>query len=127
MAECRRLGGCPTGSAVITGAGELKARYVIHAVGPVFGRAGGREAEMLAGAIRRSLELAGEHGLRSVALPAVSTGIYGYPVDKAAQVMLSVAAQLLEGETSLELVRFVLFDADTLGAFERALGQLFSR
>src|SRR3972149_11316942 len=86
LEECRRIGGCPTGEARITSGGRLKARYVIHAVGPVY-RAGRRgEAALLAGAYRTSLELATAHGIRSVSFPALSTGAYGYPIAAAARV-----------------------------------------
>lgn len=124
MEECRRIGGCPTGSAVITGAGNLDAKHVIHAVGPVYRGGAGGEPELLASAYRASLELAGKHGLRSIAFPSISTGVYGYPVDEAAPIALRVASEHLRGETSLELVRFVLFDEATYTAYERALAQL---
>lgn len=116
--------GCPTGSAVISGAGELPAKYVIHAVGPVWG--GGRhgEVEQLAGACRRSLELAVEHDCRSIALPALSTGAYRYPMDQAARVALSTAIEFLKEHGQPELVRFVLFDAGAYGAFAAALEEL---
>lgn len=127
LEECRRIGGCPTGEARITGAGRLAARYVIHAVGPVW-RGGGRgEAEQLASAYRWSLRLAEEHGLRSVAFPSVSTGAYGYPVAEAARVALkTVAAYLREAGASSPLreVVFVLFDERTLRAYEEALQEL---
>ena len=116
--------GCPTGSAVITGAGDLPAKYVIHAVGPVYG--GGRrgEAEQLAGAYRRSLELAVEQDCRSIAFPALSTGAYRYPMDQAARVALSTAIEFLRENGKPELVRFVLFDAGAYGAFAAALEEL---
>jgi O-acetyl-ADP-ribose deacetylase (regulator of RNase III) len=113
--------GCATGSAVISGGGNLPAKYVIHAVGPVW-RGGNRgEAELLAGAYRRSLELAVEHGCRSIALPALSTGAYGYPMDQAARVALSTAIAFLRENGQPQLVRFVLFDAGAYGAFAAAL------
>ncbi len=116
--------GCPTGSAVISTAGKLKARYVIHAVGPRW-RGGQRgEAELLAGAYRRSLELAVEHDCRSVALPALSTGAYGYPMDLAARVALQTAIEFLREHGKPERVRFVLFDAGAYGAFAAALEEL---
>jgi O-acetyl-ADP-ribose deacetylase (regulator of RNase III) len=116
--------GCPTGSAVISGAGNLTAKYVIHAVGPVW-RGGQRgEAQLLAGAYRRSLELAVEHQCRSIALPALSTGAYGYPIDQAARVALSTAVEFLNEHGQPELVRFVLFDAGAYGAFAAALEEL---
>jgi len=113
--------GCPTGSAVISGAGKLRAKHVIHAVGPVW-RGGGRsEAELLAGAYRRSLELAVESGSKSIAFPALSTGAYGYPMDQAARVALSTAIEFLNAHGQPEVVRFVLFDAGAYGAFAAGL------
>jgi O-acetyl-ADP-ribose deacetylase len=113
--------GCPTGSAVLTGAGRLKARHVIHAVGPVW-RGGHRgEAELLSGVYRRSLELAVEHDCRSVAFPALSAGAYGYPMDQAARVALRTVIDFLTEHGRPERVRFVLFDAGAYGAFAAAL------
>ncbi len=119
--------GCPTGSAVISAAGNLKARHVIHAVGPVWrgGRQG--EAELLSGAYRRSLELAVEHDCRSIALPALSTGAYGYPMDLAARVALRTAIDFLTRHGKPQRVRFVLFDAGAYGAFAAALEELMNR
>ncbi len=116
--------GCPTGSAVISAAGNLKARHVIHAVGPVWrgGRQG--EAELLSGAYRRSLELAVEHDCRSIALPALSTGAYSYPMDLAARVALRTAIDFLTRHGKPQRVRFVLFDAGAYGAFAAALEEL---
>jgi len=116
--------GCPTGSAVISGAGKLKARHVIHAVGPVWHGGQRGEAELLAGAHRRSLELAVEHQCRSIAFPALSTGAYGYPMDQAARVALSTAVEFLKRHGKPSLVRFVLFGADAYAAFEAALKEL---
>jgi len=122
--DARYPQGCPTGSAVISGAGKLKARYVIHAVGPVWGGGSRGEADLLAGAYRRSLELADEEGCRSIALPALSTGAYRFPMDQAARVALSTALDFLKTAAALELVRFVLFDAGAYGAFAAALEEL---
>ena len=116
--------GCPTGSAVITGAGDLAARYVIHAVGPVWSGGGRGEAELLAGAYRRCLELAVEHDCQSIALPALSTGAYRYPIDQAARVGLSTAIEFLREHGRPSLVRFVLFDAGAYAAFAAALEEL---
>jgi O-acetyl-ADP-ribose deacetylase (regulator of RNase III) len=124
MEECRRFGGCPTGSAVITGAGYLKARHVIHAVGPVWRGGGSGEPELLAGAYRRSLELANEAGQRTVAFPSISTGVYSFPVDRAARIALDAVAEHLRGETSIKVARFVLFDSDTYEAYRTALREL---
>jgi len=116
--------GCPTGSAVISKGGNLKARFVVHAVGPVW-RGGQRgEAELLAGAYRRALELAVEHDCRSIALPALSTGAYRYPMDQAARVAVQTAIDFLRAHSRPALVRFVLFDAGAYGAFAAALEEL---
>jgi O-acetyl-ADP-ribose deacetylase (regulator of RNase III) len=116
--------GCPTGSAVITGAGDLAARYVIHAVGPVWSGGGRGEAGLLAGAYRRCLELAVEHDCQSIALPALSAGAYRYPIDQAARVGLATAIEFLREHGRPSLVRFVLFDAGAYAAFAAALEEL---
>jgi O-acetyl-ADP-ribose deacetylase (regulator of RNase III) len=127
MEETRRRypQGCPTGSAVISTAGELPARYVIHAVGPRWHGGRSAEAEQLASAYRTALELAAEHGCRSVALPALSTGAYGYPMDQAARVALQTVIEFLRDRAGPPLqVRFVLFDQAAYDAFAAALEQL---
>jgi O-acetyl-ADP-ribose deacetylase (regulator of RNase III) len=116
--------GCPTGSAVISTGGRLAARYVIHAVGPVWSGGHRGEPELLAGAYRRALELALEHDCRSIAFPALSTGAYGYPMDQAARVALGVAIDFLHEHGKPELVRLVLFDGGAFGAFAAALEEL---
>ncbi|MGA2069209.1 MAG: O-acetyl-ADP-ribose deacetylase [Thermoguttaceae bacterium] len=116
--------GCPTGSAVISTAGNLPARHVIHAVGPVWGGGQRGEAERLAGACRRSLELAIQHGCRSIAFPALSTGAYRYPMDQAARVAISTAVDFLKTHGQPELVRFVLFEATAYEVFATALKEL---
>ena len=123
LAACRQLGGCPTGDATLTTGGNLKATYVIHAVGPVYrdGRHG--EAELLAGAYRRSVEIAGEHHLASLAFPSISTGAYGYPVADAARIALRTVSETLPRHPTLVLVRFVLFSAADLATYERALAE----
>jgi O-acetyl-ADP-ribose deacetylase (regulator of RNase III) len=116
--------GCPTGSAVISGAGKLPAKYVIHAVGPVWRGGNAGEEKLLAAAYRKSLELAAENACRSVALPALSTGAYRYPLDDAARVAVTTAVDFVEQLTNdapLRLVRFVLFSSEAFAAFERAL------
>jgi O-acetyl-ADP-ribose deacetylase (regulator of RNase III) len=123
----RYPGGCPTGSAVISSAGKLSARYVIHAVGPRWGGGKRGEADLLAGAYRRSLELAVEHDCKSVALPALSTGAYGYPTYEASRVALSTVHDFLEAAGRPELVRFILFSDDALGAFAAAIDELRGR
>lgn len=124
LAECRTLGGCATGDAKITRGHDLNARYVIHTVGPVYWDGEHGEAELLASAYRRSLEVAREHGLESVAFPAISTGVYGYPMAEAARVGLGTIAQFLKTHGAPKLVRMVLFDADALAAHERVLREL---
>lgn len=122
--QARYPEGCPTGSAVISGAGKLPARYVVHAVGPVWKGGNHGEPELLARAYRRSLELAVQHGCRSVALPSLSTGAYGYPIDQAARIALRTAIDFLRREQKPELVRFVLFGGGAYGAFAAALEEV---
>jgi O-acetyl-ADP-ribose deacetylase (regulator of RNase III) len=119
LAECRELGGCATGDAKATAAGRLPARYVIHTVGPVWRGGGTREAELLASCHRRALEVAAELGCRTVAFPAISTGVYGYPVELAAPVAVSTVREAMSDP--LELIRFVLFSDGHLAAFRAAL------
>jgi O-acetyl-ADP-ribose deacetylase (regulator of RNase III) len=127
MAECRTIGGCPTGSAVITTGGNLPARHVIHAVGPVWRGGGGGEAELLSGAYRTSLQVAVANGCRSVAFPSISTGVYGYPIREASRVALRTVVQFLKDHPGkLELVRFVLFTAGDLSVYEQALEEVVS-
>jgi O-acetyl-ADP-ribose deacetylase len=116
--------GCPPGSAVISGAGKLTAKHVIHAVGPVWSGGERGEEKLLASAIHRSLELAVEQGCKSIALPALSTGAYRYPLDLAAKVSVSAAIDFLNERGQPELVRFVLFDDRALQAFSGALEAL---
>jgi O-acetyl-ADP-ribose deacetylase (regulator of RNase III) len=124
MAECRTLGGCPTGQAKATGAGNLNAKYVIHAVGPFYNGAA-RNAELLAAAYHNSLQVAVANECHSVAFPSLSTGAYRYPVTLAAPIALGTIVEFLRSQAHhLELVRFVLFDARTLQAYEEALAQM---
>jgi O-acetyl-ADP-ribose deacetylase (regulator of RNase III) len=116
----RQHGRVVTGSAAITSGGNLKARHVIHAVGPVYGSTS-RPAELLASAVRAALEMADAHGLKSIALPAISTGIFGYPMEEAARVMLRAAREYLEGETQLERVVFCLYGRSAFDIFAREL------
>ena len=126
MADTRRRypNGCPTGSAVISVAGNLRARFVIHAVGPVWSGGDRGEDVLLASAYRSSLELATAHQCQSVALPALSTGAYRYPLEDASRIAVETVATYLRALSSdqpPQLVRFVLFSADALRAFDRAL------
>ena len=121
LAECRLLGGCKTGEAKITGAGNLHAMHVIHAVGPVWHGGGEGEAEALASCYSRALALAEGNGCRTIAFPAISTGVYGYPMDQAADVAIaSVRAGLAHHEAIAE-ARFWLFGEDAYEAFARAV------
>jgi O-acetyl-ADP-ribose deacetylase (regulator of RNase III) len=121
LEECRRLGGCETGDAKATSAGDLRAQYVIHTVGPVWRGGGHGEDELLASCHRRALEVAAKLECRTVAFPAISTGVYGYPVELAANVALRTTAEELEKRSEIEQVVFVLFSDEHLGAFERAM------
>lgn len=122
--DARYPDGCPTGSAVISVAGKLSAKYVIHAVGPIWSGGQRGEANLLASTYRRSLELAVEHDCRSIALPALSAGAYRFPMDQAARIALSTAIEFLRQNGRPELIRFVLFDAGAYGAFAAALEEL---
>jgi O-acetyl-ADP-ribose deacetylase len=124
MEECRRLGGCTTGDAKATGAGNLPVRYVVHAVGPVWNGGGSGEPELLASAHRRSIEVADELGCSSVAFPAISTGIYGYPVDRAARTALPAAMAAAEASEHVRHVVFVLFSEADLAVFRAAASEL---
>ena len=115
--------GCPTGQAVITGAGDLPSRFVIHAVGPRWKDGTKDEPALLASAYRCCLELAAARECRSIAFPSLSTGAFGYPVSSAARIALSTVIEFLEERRTPELVRFVLFDADTYRAYGDALSE----
>lgn len=124
--ECSRIGGCPTGDARMTGAGDLRqTRFVIHAVGPIWSGGWRGEAELLASAYRASMALADQHQLTSIAFPSISTGIYGYPVDQAAPIALQTALDFLSSSPAhVRQVLFVLFDDRTFAAYERALAAI---
>src|SRR5579863_7361581 len=123
MQECRKIGGCPTGSAVATSAGNLPAKYVFHAVGPIYS---GKEkdAQLLASAYKRCLELAEEHKIESISFPSLSTGVYGYPLDEAAPVALRTIIEHIQQPTSLKQVTMVLFGSGAYHAYEQALNTL---
>lgn len=124
LEECRKLGGCPTGEARITTGGNLKAKYVIHTVGPIYSGGQRHEAELLASAYKNSLSLASQHKLKSVAFPSISTGAYGYPVNEAATVALKVIINYFKTHTDIEVVRFVLFGQKAYQAYDKALQEL---
>ncbi len=118
LAECRLLGGCETGDAKVTGAGNLRARHVIHTVGPVWQGGDRGESNLLASCHSRAIEVAAENGCRTVAFPAISTGIYGYPVADAARVALAATRHALARHEEVHEVRFWLFSREALDAFE---------
>ena len=116
-----KLGPLSTGEAVITGGGKLPARFVIHTVGPVWSEHSPAEADdLLRKAVRNSLALAEEKGLKSIAFPAISTGIYGFPIDRAARLLLREAADYLCGQTKLECILFCLYDKPSYQVFDSA-------
>jgi O-acetyl-ADP-ribose deacetylase len=121
LEECRALGGCPTGDAKITGAGELPAKHVIHAVGPVWHGGDAGESEQLARAYKRSIELAAEHGDKRVAFPAISTGVYRFPVERAAEISIRAVREAMAEHPEVEEARFWLFSDGAYRVFERAL------
>ena len=124
MEECRKIGSCPTGQAVVTGGGKLKARYVIHTVGPVY-RGGSRgEADLLKGAYLESLKRVTDTGLKSVSFPAISAGVYGYPLEEAARIALTTAIDYVKNHHEIELVRFVLFSQDIYAVFSNELKKM---
>ena len=124
MSELRaKYKGCPTGSAVITGGGNLKAKYVIHAVGPRYSGSP-KDPELLSGAYRKSLELCSENKIASIAFPSISTGIYGYPVEEASRIALKAVMDYLKNHPEIKLVRFVLFDSRTLNIYQEAFKEL---
>ena len=121
LEECRRIGGCPTGEARITGGYRLPATHVIHTVGPVWRGGGEGEPELLASCYRSSLKLAAEHGVETIAFPAISCGIYGYPVEAAARIAVAEARAFLDRNGTVRQVIFACFGADVRNAYLRAL------
>lgn len=127
LAACRAIGGCPTGSAVITHAGNLDAHYVIHAVAPRY-RGTARDAELLRGAYDAAMDLAARHEVRTIAFPSLGTGAYGYPIDEAAPIALrTVTARLRDASNPIEEVVFALFSRSDREAYARALASLAER
>jgi O-acetyl-ADP-ribose deacetylase len=124
LAETRKMNGCETGEAVITGGYNLKAKHVIHAVGPVYRRGDALVAELLRSAYYRCFELAAQHQLTSIALPAISTGVYGYPVDEAAPIALLTTLEFSATPSNIKLVRFVLFNDKIGQGFALALDKI---
>ena len=131
MEECRairdRQGSCPTGHAVITTAGRLPARHVVHTVGPVWHDGEHGEPELLRAAYSNSLALAAGHGAKTIAFPSISTGVYGYPIERAAPIALGAARDFALANPAFEEIRFVLFGAEDLAVYEAALRRLARR
>jgi len=116
MEECRRIGGCETGDAVITGAGNLKAKKIIHAVGPIWRGGDKGEAGLLKSAYENSFRIAKKYGLKSIAFPAISTGVYGYPIEEAADIALKSGKSF---EKDFDEIRYICFSKSDLGVYER--------
>jgi O-acetyl-ADP-ribose deacetylase (regulator of RNase III) len=121
LAECSKLGGCPTGQARITRGYRLPARHVIHTVGPVWDGGSHHEDEQLASCYRNSLALAAAHGLRTIAFPSISTGVYRFPLDRAVKIAVSETARALETYPDIERVTFVCFSRDAYDLYTREL------
>ena len=123
--EADKIGHVPVGSAAITNGGNLKAQFVIHAVGPRMGE--GNEDEKLRNATSNSLRLADSEGIHTISFPAISTGIFGYPIERCAMIMLESVHQYCEGETKLQEIRFCLFDESATQVFESAARRIFDQ
>ncbi|MDQ6806946.1 MAG: O-acetyl-ADP-ribose deacetylase [Actinomycetota bacterium] len=124
LEECRAHGGCDTGDAKVTGAGRLAAKRIIHAVGPVWRGGGNGEPELLALCYRRAIELSAAHGCARVALPAISTGIYAYPLAEAAEIALTATREALDAQSTVKEARFWLFGEDAYNAFAERIERL---
>ncbi len=126
LVECRTLGGCPTGEAKITKGYRLPARWVIHTPGPVWHGGDREEPELLAKCYRNALALAVTHGARSIAFPAISTGVYGYPLEPATRIALDESREFLSNSPALDLVKFVCFSRGDLTVYERLFAEIFA-
>lgn len=121
LEQCKKVGGCPTGEARITTAGKLFSKYVVHTVGPVYKEGKNREAELLYNAYYNSLTLSKEYNLKSVAFPSISTGAYGYPIDKASDIAIKAVIDFIKKEDFIEEVSFVLFSDEDYKIYEEKL------
>ncbi len=124
LAECKTLGGCETGDAKITKGYNLPARFVIHTVGPVYHGGTSGEPQKLESCYRRSLEIASQKGIKSIAFPAISCGVYGYPIEEASRIALRTVATYLKAHPEIEEVRFVLFSSGDLKVYEQTYEKL---
>lgn len=122
LAECRKLGGCETGNAKPTPGFKLRAKWIFHVVGPVWHGGGDREDELLESCYRRCLELAGQHKVRTIAFPAISTGAYGFPSKRAAHIAIDTVRENVAA-SGVEVVRFVCFDSETFAIYEQFLAE----
>jgi len=127
LTECRTLGGCETGDAKITKGYNLKTKHVIHTVGPIYHSAGKKAPELLANCYRRSLEVASENKLTSVAFPSISTGAYGYPLEEAAPIALKTVIDYLKTHPEINRARFVLFGDEAYRAYEKSLKEILKK
>jgi O-acetyl-ADP-ribose deacetylase (regulator of RNase III) len=121
--ECRLLAGCNTGDAKLTKGYRLPARFIVHTVGPVWRGGSNGEPELLASCYRKSMEIAGQHGVRTIAFPSISTGIYGYPIELAAPLAVAMVRSALAQDTSVEEVTFCCFSDADLAVYEAALAE----
>jgi len=126
LEECIKIGHCETGEAVITTGGNLKAKYVIHTVGPIYRDGNHGEPELLADAYRNCLKLASSKGIKSIAFPSISTGAYRYPIEDAAEIALKTAVKYLKENADIELICFVLFGQKTLEVYEKVYASYFN-
>jgi len=126
LEECKKIGGCPTGEAVITTGGNLPAKHVIHTVGPVWHDGSHREPELLRNAYKNSLLQAEKNNLTSIAFPSISTGAYRFPINKASRIALSTIIEHLKGKTNLKTACFVLFGSSAFEAYQNNLQQLLT-
>jgi len=124
MEECRKIGGCPTGQARLTTGGNLQAKYVLHAVGPVYRGGKMGEPELLKNAYSSCLKLAFEHSIKSIAFPSISTGVYGYPLEEAAKIALLTVINYLKAHREINLIRFVLFGPEAYNTYEKVLKEI---
>ena len=124
MAECRKIGGCPTGEAVITTGGNLKAQYVIHTVGPIYRGGTHGEEKLLSSAYRKSLELASKKGIRSISFPSISTGAYGFPMERAARIAVRETRAFLERNSSIAKVLLVCFGSSAFQIHSQAVNEV---
>ncbi len=123
LEECRRLGGCPTGDARLTGGHNLPARFIIHAVGPVWRGGGEGEPQQLESCYRRSLEIAAANDIKTIAFPCISTGIFGYPIGDAARIAVSVARSFVDDGSTLSEIMFCCFAPNDLAVYERVIAE----